>query len=70
MKSANDAHYQRIRFDCRPSYVLLGALFLLAMLLAGCPAPLRSVTGPEVEAPEGFELLCRQIPTPVECGGK
>ena len=35
MKSANDARYERIRGDCRPSYVLLGALFLLAMLIVG-----------------------------------
>ncbi len=37
MTAANDSFMrERIRGDCRPRYVLLGALFLLAMILFGC----------------------------------
>mgnify|MGYP001615982567 CR=1 FL=1 len=50
--------------------VLRIVLLLMLLALTGCPAPLRSVTGETVDAPEGFVVLCRQVQTQVECGGK
>ena len=35
LRAVND-HQARLRYDCRPQYALLGALVLLALVLAGC----------------------------------
>lgn len=43
-------------------------IHILALLLTGCAAPeLRSVTGRDVDAPEGFIYYCRANPGAAEC---
>ena len=50
--------------------MVLGAAqaILIALILTGCASDLRSVTGRDVDAPEGFIYYCRANPTAEECG--